>query len=376
MGKMDDTVMRLLHFFITTEGYNPVILHGAKNEIWLENLNSDYKIVRIVSDYIHNNEQLNYDLLKTKHIVKKLKKKTLSFDMKTLSIFVNIGDNVTELEEKKPFDNITCTKVDTIKELEKEHILMNTFPKIVFENDYLEEGNDLFVKLTSEINIKSETDAVKNEKIFSIKPAYITYALLFICTILFILSMLDSKIINNYLLVNSNNLKGEYYRIFSGFFLHYNAVHFLSNMYALYVIGTQLESFIGKTKFFLVFVASGLTGSLLSMAFLSDNAASIGSSGAIFGLLGSLLYFGYYYRVYLGSIIRSQIIPIILINLIIGFMIEGIDNAAHIGGLIGGILVTLALGIKEKTSTFEKINGFIVFMIYVAFLIFLSFIGI
>jgi len=207
------------------------------------------------------------------------------------------------------------------------------------------------------------------------KPAYITYTLIFINAILFILAKLDHNIINNYFLVNSNNLGNEFYRIFSSFFLHESALHFLCNMYALYIIGTQLESFIGKSKFLTVYIISGMTGSLLSMSFLSDTSASLGASGAIFGLLGSLLYFGYYYRVYLGSVIKSQIVPIILLNLMIGFTMTGIDNAAHIGGLIGGILVTLALGVKEKTTVFEKINGLVVFLIYIGFLIFLSFVG-
>ena len=67
----DEMVIKLLHYFITEEGYHPVILHGVKDEIWLENLDSDYKIIRIVSNYIHNDEQLNVDLLRTKHIIKK-----------------------------------------------------------------------------------------------------------------------------------------------------------------------------------------------------------------------------------------------------------------------------------------------------------------
>ena len=55
-------VMKLLHYFITEKNYNPVVLHGAKDEIWLENMHSEFKIVRIVSAYIHNNEQLDMDL--------------------------------------------------------------------------------------------------------------------------------------------------------------------------------------------------------------------------------------------------------------------------------------------------------------------------
>ena len=75
----EDIVMKLLHYFITEKNYNPVVLYGAKNEIWLENLNSDYKIIRIVSNYIHNDEQLNFDIYRTKQIMKSIKKKTLYY---------------------------------------------------------------------------------------------------------------------------------------------------------------------------------------------------------------------------------------------------------------------------------------------------------
>ena len=101
---------------------------------------------------------------------------------------------------------------------------------------------------------------------------------------------------------------------------------------------------------------------------------SVGASGAIFGLMGSLLYFGYHYRVYLGTVIRSQIIPIILLNLLIGFTSGGeIDNFAHIGGLIGGALITMAVGVKYKSSKAEMINGWIVSLILMAFMFFVAF---
>ena len=106
-------VMKLLHYFITEKNYNPIILQGVENEIWLENMDGDYKIVRIVSNYIHNNEQFDFDMFKTKRIVKKIKKKTLSFNMNTLSIFLSLGDNV----------NLSSTKnVDCIMVNEEDHL--------------------------------------------------------------------------------------------------------------------------------------------------------------------------------------------------------------------------------------------------------------
>ena len=101
---------------------------------------------------------------------------------------------------------------------------------------------------------------------------------------------------------------------------------------------------------------------------------SVGASGAIFGLLGALLYFGYHYRVYLGTVVKSQIIPLIVLNLIIGLM-PGIDNWAHIGGLIGGVFATMFVGIKYKSTKFEMINGGVLYLIFIGFLLFMTFSG-
>jgi len=138
------------------------------------------------------------------------------------------------------------------------------------------------------------------------------------------------------------------------------------------VIGPQIESFLGKVKFIVIYFFSGMMGSLLSMMFSSY--ASIGASGAIFGLLGSLLYFGYHYRLYLGTVLKSQIIPLILLNLAIGFMVPGIDNASHIGGLIGGLLSTSCLGIDYKSSKEERMQGLIITTIFTVFLIYMAFV--
>ena len=90
INNKDVIVMNLTHYFITEENYNPVVVHGINDEIWLENMNSDYKIIRIVSKYIHNNEQLNFDRFRSKQITKKLKKKTFSFKMNVINIYIDL----------------------------------------------------------------------------------------------------------------------------------------------------------------------------------------------------------------------------------------------------------------------------------------------
>ena len=227
------------------------------------------------------------------------------------------------------------------------------------------------MKITSEISSKNESETIKNEEVFREKTPFITYIIMIINTFIFLLCNMNNSYVIN--LSIFNNIGNEYYRIITSAFTHIDVLHFLFNMYALYIIGSQMESFIGKKKYIIIYLFSAITSSMMSMSFLPDNTYSLGASGAIFGLFGALLIFGYHYRVYLGTALRSQIVPVIVLNLMLGFMIPGIDIAAHIGGLVGGLLITSALGIKYKSSTSDRINGSALTIIYFIFLLYIAF---
>lgn len=372
LNNNDLLVMNLVHYFITVKNYNPVILHGITDEIWLENMDSDYKIVRIVSHYIHNDEQLSFDRFKLDRISKNLKKKTFSFKMPVLSIYTNLSEDIV-LPDEKDKPNFFIKKQSDINN----DALISIFPDIVSKTNHEEKGIDLFMKISEDINLDTYKKSSRVDKIFSKKVPFVTYAIMVICLLMLVLMFVFGNGFDNYTLLKfgANNdylvKHGEYYRLFTSIFLHGSILHLVLNMYSLYVIGPQVESFFGKVKFLFIYLVSGICGSLLSIAF-SHNTISIGASGAIFGLLGSLLYFGYYYRAYLGNAVKSQVLPIILINLMIGFLLPNIDNGAHIGGLIGGILATMAVGIPDKGSRFEKNNGIICLLIYFGFIIYLA----
>ncbi len=380
LNKLDEVTMKLMHYFITEKGYNPVILQGLKNEIWLENLNSDYKIIRIVSNYIHNNEQLNFDLFRSEKIIKKIKHQTFSFNMNTLSIFINLGDNVEEskISQSKDMDLVNIKDID---ELNRYDNILKVFPDIIKDTKFSESGVNLFMKITSDINKKNEENGKRAEEVFAIRKPYITYGLIFLNVLIYIIMVLVSRNgigefdIDTLLKFGANYkpfvLKGEYWRLIASAFLHDGFIHLLCNMYALYILGPQLENFFGKTRFLIIYLFSAIAGNLMSLVF--SNAVSVGASGAIFGLFGSLLYFGYYYRVYLGNVLRTQLIPIIMINLLFGLVTPGIDNAAHIGGLIGGIFISMGIGVKFKSTKADMINGMVVTILYTLFLIYMSF---
>ena len=369
--KSDDlVVMSLINYFITEKNYNPMIIHGLNDEIWLENLNEDYKIVRIVSHHIHNKEQLDFDKFKLSRIVKQVKKKTLSFKVKVLSIY-------TDLEDDKILNNddIYINKEEDINNPK----LTNVFPNIVEKTKVDENGLEYFIKVTDNINQKNESKSKIAEKIFSFKKPIDTYSKIFISILVFILMyVLGNGSTDNYTLlvfganVDTLTKNGDYYRLFTSMFLHIGILHLLCNMYSLYIIGKEVENVFGKVKYLIIYLLSGIAGSILSLAF-NHNTICAGASGAIFGLLGALLYFGYYYRTYLGATLTRSIIPVIVLNLIIGFTSSGIDNAAHIGGLVGGILIAMAVGVPDKSNNNNKINGIVLSLIYFGFIIYLSF---
>ncbi len=377
INKSDEIAIKLLHYFIVEQGYNPIVLHGVKDEIWLENLNGDYKVIRIVSNYIHNDEQFNFDIFKTQEIVKKIKRKTLSLSINTLNIFINLGDNV-HINNYDNLNNINLIHLKEDDNIVDCKVLIEKFPTITTKTNFKEKGMELFVKLTNDINQKGKDDAMRAEDVFSKKKPIMTYVLIALNTVLFLAMYIfgngsnDVQTLVDFGASYPSYIKaGEYYRLVVSAFLHIGILHFLLNNYALYVLGPQLESFFGKFKFSIIYLFSAITGNLLSMLFF--NGISAGASGAIFGLLGALLYFGYHYRVYLDNVIKSQIIPLIVINLLIGFSLPGINNAAHIGGLVGGVIISIALGVKYKSTQFEKINGWIISLIFTGFLIYMAF---
>ena len=368
--KSDDLlVMNLINYFITEENYKPMIIHGINDEIWLENLDNNYKIVRIVSHHIHNKEQLDFDKFKLSKIVKQVKRKTLSFKVKVLSIYTDIED-----EKILNNDDVLITKEKDINNPK----LVSAFPDIVEKTNRKEDGLEYFIKVTDNINKKNEKRNKIAEKIFSYKQPIVTYIIMAICIILFILMELSGGSTNSQTLLKYGaNLdvlvkNGEYYRLFTCIFLHIGIMHLLCNMYSLYIIGREVENLFGKIKYIIIFILSGIFGSIMSLAF-THNTISAGASGAIFGLLGALLYFGMHYRTYLGEAIKRSIIPIIVVNLIIGFFAEGIDLDAHIGGLVGGVLVAMMVGVPDKSKTKDIINGTILTIIYLIFISYLAF---
>jgi len=135
----------------------------------------------------------------------------------------------------------------------------------------------------------------------------------------------------------------EWYRLITVALTHGGLMHLGFNMYSLYILGTPIEEVYGRNKFLTVFIFSLLTGSLASIFFNASNQASVGASGAVFGLFGAFLIVGKT----IGANVR-EIAIIIGLNFALGFILGGVDWRAHLGGLIGGALTAQLILVRRR----------------------------
>ena len=141
---------------------------------------------------------------------------------------------------------------------------------------------------------------------------------------------------------------GEYYRLFTSMFLHFGYDHLFNNMVVLVAMGWNLELEIGKIKFLIVYFVSGLAGSAWWDILTGSMAVSAGASGAIFGIIGALLYVAIRNRGRIGEISGKGLVFMVVLTLYYGFTSGGVDNMAHIGGLAAGFLMGVLLYRKRK----------------------------
>lgn len=158
-------------------------------------------------------------------------------------------------------------------------------------------------------------------------------------------------------------LAGEWWRFVTPMFLHIGFMHILFNGFALYSLGSLTEQIFGSVRFFFIYMLAGISGVVGSFAF-SDNI-SAGASGAIFGLFGALLYFGTQNKELFFRTLGTNILVVLGINLVIGFLSPGIiDNYAHLGGLVGGFFASAIVGLpKHRTRSVVRVGALVVLLL-------------
>lgn len=154
-------------------------------------------------------------------------------------------------------------------------------------------------------------------------------------------------LVNNWWDVKNN---GEYYRLFTSIFLHFDITHLLNNMLVLFAMGSRYEHNEGKIRFSIIYFLGGILASITSLSYnmlQGNGVSSMGASGAIFAIVGALAASVVKSRNRLQNISKKQIIIFIMLSLYLGFTDSFTDNAAHIGGLIAGFLIGFIISKKN-----------------------------
>lgn len=145
--------------------------------------------------------------------------------------------------------------------------------------------------------------------------------------------------------------RDEYYRLFTCMFLHFGFEHLMNNMVVLLIVGWNLEMAVGKVKYLFLYIGSGLCGNVVSAIWdirTGEYAVSAGASGAVFGMIGALLYVALRNRGRIGDISGRGIGFMVIVTLYYGFSNTGVDNAAHVCGLLSGFLLAVLLYRKRE----------------------------
>lgn len=202
----------------------------------------------------------------------------------------------------------------------------------------------------------------------------VTYTLIGLCIVLFVLQYVTGGAVTDAWLMDPSAARSEPWRLLTSGFLHSQAfffpIHLLFNMYALYIFGPVLETFLGRARFLVLYLLATIGGSIAEVliyqwAIATDGGIidatngfiqpglSLGASGAIFGLMGALIVL----RRALGINLR-QIVIVVVINLGIGFVVPNIAWEAHLGGFgIGAAVAAVYLATRRSSSRWAQIAG-------------------
>lgn len=153
---------------------------------------------------------------------------------------------------------------------------------------------------------------------------------------------------------------GQVWRLLTCTFLHVGIAHLLCNCYAIFVYGPIVERLYGRARFVIIYLISGIAGSVLSYSF--STAPSVGASGAIFGLIGCMFYFREQHPELFSMVFGKRLFVVLGINLLIGLIQPGIDIYGHIGGFLGGFMASWITGLYKENVKPSK-RGYVVLLL-------------
>ncbi|WP_152534729.1 rhomboid family protein [Bacillus cihuensis] len=330
--------------------YRMVTISDNHQEIWLEtDKDKVFPVVRIIRHDLDWANWLKRDIERATLIGEQIRKKLVKKPLDVLNIYISAFEPVDDYEfiDKKRTANkttVTSQIVSTASYSARINELDTMFTKSLFiELSPDEEIDEQKInKIKQEALAGSVQQAKEEQQLFQRGKPLFTYFFMAIQLIIFLLMEMNGGSTDTKTLVDYGAkyspyiMSGEWWRFFTPIVVHIGFMHLLMNTMSLYFIGTEVERLYGNIRFLIIYLVAGFGGSLASL--IITPSLSAGASGAIFGCFGALLYFGIIYPKLFFRTMGMNIIILIAVNLGYGFSVSGIDNAGHIGGLIGGFL--------------------------------------
>lgn len=353
---------RLANYFITEQDYRVLQLFENQRELWLEKLdNKKAPIIRLLLHNLDWSNKMQRDIEFTASNGEKIRRQLGRRILNVVNIYISPYPPVDEYEFRlsQPFvfPDGKKTEVNTIimamgtYETGLKRLSEQFDKHVAFQiwDEYSQ--ND--VEALKKSSLDFATKRIKTETaILSNRTPFFTYVLILIQVAVFLWLETHGGSTNTSTLIkygakfNILIYEGEWWRFITPVFLHIGFLHLLMNTFALYYLGIAVERIFGNTRFLLIYLFAGMTGFIASFLFSSNLSA--GASGAIFGCFGALLYFGAVYPKLFYRTMGLNLFFVLAINLVIGFSSAGIDNAGHLGGLIGGFLAAGIVHFPKK----------------------------
>ncbi|WP_110111333.1 rhomboid family intramembrane serine protease [Bacillus sp. CGMCC 1.16541] len=348
--KQDFRYLRIVDGLLQNESYQLLQASEDLTQLWFETKeNRKTKVLRIARKDFTWSNLLERDMEHVHRRVATLRKQWLKKELFIQNVYIvddyplNQWESVLHSyeERKKVFiDTVLLTEQED--ESSYEQFAQNIH--IDYDSSPLgdEELSLYHERVKQNVIYVMNKQKKKEQDIFNRGKPFFAYIFLSIQVAMFLFLELNGGSENNLTLLeygakyNPYIVEGEWWRFFTPIVLHIGLLHLLMNSFALYYLGPLVEKIYGRIRFFFIYIFAGFAGTLGS--FIFSSSLSAGASGAIFGCFGALLFIG---RAYPNLFLRTMgynIMMVIGINLVFGFVVPGIDNAGHIGGLIGGFL--------------------------------------
>lgn len=371
---------------ITKENYKLVHFNIENSEIWLSKTKwKKTKVIRLIHKGFDWKNHLKRDIALLFERVRNLRRHFGNKNIQVFNVYITSLEPVDDWESlKSPLQlqerNPIKMKVFYITNDNKKDEQARFFDEIEASSEYLLQFPEIDKQERAIQQYKYELQQFiyKNNQrmkdIFSFGKPKITYVILYINLFIFLLLEINGGSTNTDTLLqfgakyNPAIVAGEWWRIVTSMFLHIGLIHLMMNMLALYYLGTVVERIFGSKRFTIIYFLAGLAGGLTSFAFNFSIAA--GASGALFGLFGALLFFGTIYKDLFRQTMGKNLIIILLINIVFGFIVPQIDMGAHLGGLIGGYIASAIVYVPNRKQLFIQTCATVLYIITFGLLIF------